>query len=181
MTHLYRIIEIVASRNKFAADTKLDLIYPLWDVGYRASVKEVLREGDVDHARIERAQMYELLQSAIMAVSIPQSDSSPRSVYEAIFAGAPVATVAASWIDVLPACMRSRLIIVDLNDPAWFAKALERARAISASAYVPSTAAVETFSQEHSMRKAVGLLYGKLGVGPAANDERIDAGSAGSN
>ena len=31
------------------------------------------------------------------------------------------------------------------------------------------------------MRKAVGLLYGKLGVGPAANDERIDAGSAGSN
>ena len=181
MTDLYRIIEIVASRNKFATDTKLDLIYPFWDVEYRASAEALLREGDVDHARIERAQMYELLQSAIMAVSVPQSDSSPRSVYEAIFAGTAVATVAASWIDALPACMRSRLIIVDLNDPAWFAKALDRARVIVASAYVPSRAAVQTFSQEHSIRKAVGLLYGKMGGGSAGNDERFRTGSAGSN
>jgi hypothetical protein len=178
MTDLYRIVEIVVSRNESSPATKLDLIYPFWGVGYRASVDEVLQDGDVDHGRMERAEMYQLLHSAVMAVSIPQSDSSPRSVYEAIFAGAAVATVAAAWIDALPDCMKSRLVIVDLDDPAWFAKALDSAASIVQSDYVPSMAAIETFSQAHSMRKAVPLLYGAGARGRAANGDSAASGSA---
>lgn len=160
LTDLYRIYDIVAARNAMAPNAQLDVIYPFWDVDYRRSVQEILCEGDTEHGRLERAELYGLLHSTVMAVSIPRSDSSPRSVYEAIFAGAAVATVAAAWIDVLPDCMKARLVIVDLNDPAWFHSALGRATQIVQSAYVPSTEAIETFSQEHSMRRAIPLLYG---------------------
>lgn len=178
MAELYRILEIAVSRNASSSATPLDFIYPLWDAEYRAAVENVLKKGDIDHGRMERAEMYQLLHSALMAVSIPRSDSSPRSVYEAIFAGAAVATVDAPWIETLPDCMKARLVTVDLEDPAWFARALDSAASIVGTPYVPSTAAIETFSLEHSMRNAVSLLYGQPRRGKALNPDTLPFPSA---
>lgn len=104
--------------------------------------------------------MFSLLSETLLVVSIPRSDSSPRSVYESIFAGAAVATVDAPWNRSLPDCMQARLVIVNLEDPDWFVDSLSRAQAITSQQYIPSTQALTNFSQTKSMGAAIPSLYG---------------------
>ena len=75
--------------------------------------------------------MYELLRNSIMVVSIPSSDSSPRSVYEAIFCGCVVCITYHPYYDVLPQCMKDRIIVVDLNNKSWFKNAFQKAKKIT--------------------------------------------------
>ena len=66
--------------------------------------------------------LYQFLSEAVAVFSIPVSDSSPRSVYEAIFCGTCVITTYKQWIELLPRCMRSRVLIVDIEKKDWFKK-----------------------------------------------------------
>jgi hypothetical protein len=96
----------------------------------------------------------------LLAISLPASDSSPRSVYEAIFCGCCVATTRASWIDAMPECMQQRLFIIDLEDKFWLDKAMDYAERITREPYQPSETALTLFDQAIAAKVIVNLFYG---------------------
>ncbi len=158
-TELYRINQIVQAHAWDPSLPQLTFIYPFWDDQYRASVLSVARKDTSDLGRVNKTIMAKLLWQAMLVVSIPSSDSSPRSVYEAIFAGAPVATVQAPWIDALPECMRNRLIIINILEKDWLMKAIETATSIASRIYAPSEEAIRMFSQDASIGRVIDKFY----------------------
>lgn len=158
-TPLYRINEIFDARERSQQKPRLHLIYPFGEDVYKAKISERLEPGDQDLGRLSRTTMYELLASAKLAISIPMSDSSPRSVYEAIFCGCGVAVTYNPWFDALPDCMKARLIMVDLEDDLWLERALEFADSISKIPYTPSEMALDMFDQRRTMQVVADRFY----------------------
>ncbi|MBI5141406.1 MAG: glycosyltransferase [Nitrospirae bacterium] len=160
MYPIYRIDEILAGRAKSRTRPSLSFSYPFWEEEYKRTIMSKLDPGDLDLGRLPaKDTVYELLSSALLAISIPKSDSSPRSVYEAIFCGCCVAVTFNMWIDSLPSCMRSRLFIVDLEDEEWFDKAIEFAQSITKEPYIPSQMALDLLDQERTMKRVADLFY----------------------
>lgn len=160
MYPLYRIDEILAGRARSKLKPSLSFNYPVWEEEYKRMIISKLEPGDLDLGRLPaKDKVYELLSSAVLAISIPKSDSSPRSVYEAIFCGCCVAVIYNPWIESLPSCMRSRLFIVDLEDEGWFDKAIEFAQLIIKDPYIPSQMALDLFDQERTMKRVADLFY----------------------
>jgi len=156
----YRIEEIFKARNHCRKRIPLILFYPFWEDGYKEIILKNLEQGDLNLGRIPtKAEMYKLLSSSLLAISIPASDSSPRSVYEAIFCGCCVAVTYNTWIDSLPACMKSRLFIVDLEDNDWIDKAIEYANLITKTPYKPSEIALDMFDERRTMKTVADLFY----------------------
>lgn len=159
LTGLYRFEEILNARNRSRLRPALTLIYPFWTDEYRARVIKLLRHDDRDLGRLDKADMYKLMDRTLLAISIPMSDSSPRSVYEAIFSGVCVAATYAKWYDDLSSCMKARILLIDLADDGWFDRALEFATSMQGRPYDPSPEAIERFSQRRSMSRAIELIY----------------------
>jgi hypothetical protein len=159
LTNLYRIEAILKARETSATKPDLTFIYPFWDDDYKAILAPLMRPQDRDLGRLDKDAMYALLGSTTLAISVPRSDSSPRSVYESIFAGACVAAAHGAWYDALPACMKSRIVLVDLARPDWLDEAVRFADSRQGQEYVPSEEAMEQFSQERSMGRAMRTLY----------------------
>lgn len=155
----YRIYELVQARNLSSYRGNLELIYPFMEAGYKDKVGSIMADGDVNHGRITRDRMYQLFAESLLAISIPHSDSSPRTVYEAIYCGCCVAVSYGTWIDVLPDCMRARLYVVDINDNEWFDKAIEFAKQVTASPYIPSQAAIKLYDQKEAMKSVCRAFY----------------------
>jgi Glycosyltransferase Family 4 len=157
----YKIEQIVTARDASASKPALIFTYPSWEDTYKAAILARLRPDDRDLGRVmPKEQLYEILSAAVLAVSIPVSDSSPRSVYEAIFCGCCVAVTPSSWIEATPDCMKSRLVIVDVADPNWFEAALTQARVITREPYRPSETALNLFDQTEAARTIVDSFYG---------------------
>ena len=106
-----------------------------------------------------RLEMYKLMLSAKLVISIPASDSSPRSVYEAIFCGCFAVVTHNEWLDLLPDCMASRIIVADISSPTWLKDAIKYAEDSRNRPYVPSSAALELFDQKQSMYKIYNNIY----------------------
>lgn len=147
----YRVSNLFEVRNATNVNIDLILIYPYYNSDYRSQLLKQAREGDSDLGRLSKKEMYSMFESACAVFSIPISDSSPRSVYEAIFCGAPVVVTYDKWIEDLPQCMRSRLIIVDVTNHDWLNSALSEAKAISKIRYQPSSEALLKFDQRKNM------------------------------
>jgi hypothetical protein len=159
MTDLYRIDTILASRNRSDCGTPINFIYPFSEEAYRNNVKSMFGAYDKDLGRLDKESMYRLLSQCRLVISIPKSDSSPRSVYESIFLGACVAITHNRYFDMLPNCMKQRIYLVDLSNEHWFDEAVAFADEISKINYVPSSVALEMFDQEISMQKVIENLY----------------------
>lgn len=158
-TELYRIDVVLTARAQSETRPSLTFIYPFWDEQYRDACRTQLEEGDRDLGRLDKPAMYDLLSQTKLVISIPSSDSSPRTIYEAIFAGACVGATYGSWIDSLPSCMRERVFVVDLNAPNWFDQAMAFADARTRCTFTPTREALDQFDQTISMQRAVRLLY----------------------
>lgn len=158
-TPLYRISEIFDARERSRQKPRLHLIYPFGEDEYRAKISERLESGDSDLGRLSRTDMYKMLTSAKLAISIPMSDSSPRTVYEAIFCGSCVAVTDNPWIDTLPDCMRARLFVVNLDDDHWLEKALEFADSMKNVPYTPSRTALSQFDEGNAIQCLVDIFY----------------------
>jgi hypothetical protein len=156
---LYRIDEIFDARERSLHNPRLQLIYPFSEDAYKDKVSKKLQVGDLDIGRLSRDKMYELLVSVKLVISIPMSDSSPRSVYESIFCGCCVAVTYNPWIDVLPKCMKARLIIVNLEDDQWLERAIGHANLITKKIYKPSEMALNMFDQRKLMQIIVDRFY----------------------
>lgn len=158
-TELYRIKDILQARNQTESKYSITFIYPFYESLYKTECNILIQSNDLDLGRVERNKMYELFLKAELVISIPSSDSSPRSVYEAIFCGSPVAISYNSYYESLPDCMKSRIIIIDISDENWFTDALKKAAIINKITYVPSRSAIEIFDQKESFKKLQKLLF----------------------
>jgi Glycosyltransferase Family 4 len=162
-TPLYRIKEIVSTRNSSSnfAISALTFIYPFYEKEYWKETLTSLKPIDKDFGRVGRAEMYQLLLNTKLVISIPKSDSSPRSVYEAIFCGCAVAITHHSYYDVLPQCMKDRIVLIKMNDKNWLDKAIEKSLEITSFPYHPSDEALNTFDQHKSFRILEKILFNK--------------------
>lgn len=160
-TQLYRIDDILKARNssKNYADLPIHFIYPFYEEVYKAKIEGLLKKIDYDLGRVDRESMYRIMATSKLVFSIPISDSSPRSVYEAIFCGCAVAIVYHPYYDDLPDCMKSRIILINLNDKKWFDAAIEKANIIIRDSFSPSDEAINLFDQKMSFKKVEKLLF----------------------
>jgi hypothetical protein len=159
VTDLYRIKDIVEMRNASSLNIPIEFIYPFKDELYANDIRNIFIDTDRDLGRLVKEEMYMLLTQAKLVISIPKSDSSPRSVYEAIFLGACVAITYNSYFDILPKCMQGRIYIVNLDNSNWYNDAIEFATKQSAIKYIPSKEAIEMFDQNISMQNVINRLY----------------------
>ncbi len=157
----YRVDKILASYQSITEGTVEMLVaYPFVEEGYKSRLNSLLSlPGVHDLGRLSRDQLYRYMASASLVVSIPYSDSSPRSVYEAIFCGAAVATVNNSWIKMLPRSMRERVIQVNIDEGDWLNKSLLIAKNMD-PLFSPCEQALAIFDEEKSLRTGSALLYG---------------------
>lgn len=156
----YRIDEILNARDRCTSSPSLLLFYPFAEAGYKKILSKRIRETDIDMGRIEvKSEMYRVLGATLLAISIPESDSSPRTVYESIFCGCCVAVTYNMWIESVPECMKARIIIVDIKDDLWLEKAIEQARIITRESFVPTEETLNSFDQKRSMKTVVDRFY----------------------
>ena len=158
-TELYRIKEILQARNQMESKYLITFIFPFYENIYKTECNTLIQANDLDLGRVEREKMYELFSKTELVISIPSSDSSPRSVYEAIFCGSAVAISYNSYYEALPDCMKSRIIIVDLSNENWLTDAISKAIIINQKSYIPTRLAIETFDQKESFKKLQKLLF----------------------
>jgi len=160
LTPLYRIHNIIGARNNSEENknVKLTFIYPFKDEEYRDKSIQ-FRCDDIDLGRLDRNKMYQILYNSYIVFSIPKSDSSPRSVYEAIFCGSVVAITHNSYYDILPECMKERIVLVNLNNPNWFDLAINDAKKVYEKNFELSDEAVSIFDQNKSFEIISKLYY----------------------
>lgn len=157
---LYRIEEILDGRNQSKLKSPMVMFYPFWEQHYKEIILAKLKPTDTHLGRLpSKNDIYEVLSKSKMAISIPMSDSSPRSVYESIFCGCCVVVTYNPWIESVAPCMRERIFVVDLHDQDWFDKALDYSNEMVKKPYVPSKQALELFDQECSMRVVAKKYY----------------------
>lgn len=155
----YQIETLLDARNRMASKPPIHFCYPFEELGYKTAMSRKFISEDLDLGRLPRIDLYRLLLTARLVISIPMSDSSPRSVYEAIFCGAFVAVTEGRWISLLSACMAARLIVVDTRSQTWLHDALDYAARNADKPYVPSPAALELFDQKRAMRRFYNEIY----------------------
>lgn len=157
---LYRIHEIIEARNSSMPNLGLSFFYPFWEAGYKSKILEMSHNNDVHLGRMPtKVEVYRTLANSIMAISIPESDSSPRSVYESIFCGCCVVVADNPWINSLPKCMKSRVYIADLKEKQWFSKAYQFATNLVNDQFIPTEDALNMFDQIRSMTLVAKKYY----------------------
>lgn len=156
---LYRISEIVSARNRSHSKPILDFVYAAKDEDYSKNIKNILYPNDEIHGTLSRENLYSLMAKTLLVISIPASDSSPRSVYESIFCGAIVAMTYSGYYDELPQCMRNRIYLVNLDNETWFDEALEFAHYVVKKRYNPSLEALEMCDQSKLINKVIKVAY----------------------
>lgn len=156
----YRIHELLEARNKANKFIELEFIHPFLENKYYEDARKMMQRHDIDHGRIDKTRMYELLSQAVAVFSIPISDSSPRSVYEAIFCGAIVIVSYSEWIESLPGCMRSRVVIVNMNDENWFDEAIALVESKAQILFNPTPNAIRIFDEVEAMKNVCKKFYG---------------------
>jgi hypothetical protein len=158
---LYRIKEIISARDRCRPVQRLVFFFPFWEEGYKKDIEDSIKSIDINLERLPtKDELYKVLVSSKLAISIPESDSSPRSVYESIFCGCCVAVSYNLWIESLPACMLKRVYVISLEDNDWFEKAVEHSLKVIQEPYIPSEEALNMFDQERSMKKVAIQYYG---------------------
>jgi len=155
---IYRTHKIVEERNRIS-DHPITFVYPSCEEDYKRAVEKYLLPNDEDLGRLERDELYTIMKETLLAISIPSSDSSPRSVYECIFSGACVAVTYSPYIDELPHCMKNRIYVIDLSEKDWFINALEHAKEIVEIPYIPSEEALNMCDQYRTINKLVEKIY----------------------
>ncbi len=150
---LYRERRIIEGRN--ASDkyrtTPIHFIYPFEDESYINEVRPLLNQKDRLLGRLGHDEMYRKLLDTKIVFSIPESDSSPRSVYEAIFLGCVVIIVENTYYNDLPECIQNRIILTDVEKKGWFREAVDMALQKYNESFQISNEVENLFDQEHSL------------------------------
>ena len=154
-----RINNIILARNRSAMKQKIDFIFPQKDKNYLNNITKIFSIDDEMHGMLPKEKLYSLMSETILAISIPISDSSPRSVYESIFCGSIVAMTYAAYYEELPDCMRKRIYLVDIENKNWFDEALNFAKSIEGQRFIPTTEALDMCDQMRLINKVIKNAY----------------------
>ena len=157
-TSLYRINEIVESRNFCSINSVISFSYPFFDTQYKNYVINICKPFDIDYGYLSKDIYYKTLLESKVIFSIPISDSSPRSVYEAIFSGCIVVITYNPYIDMIPIEMKSRIIVVDMNDKNWFKNAIDIAEIKLKSDFKINNNLLELYDQNTSFNRILNLF-----------------------
>lgn len=157
----YRILDILKSRNYSCPDKPIYFVYPSFDNIYLNEVKKYLKPFDKLLGKVEKEKLYSLMSVSIATISIPISDSSPKSVYESIFAGAPTILQKNPYQSLMTNSMKSRVITIsskDLEDPFWLNHSIKEALTIIRE-YSPCKLSYEKFDSGLVLKSIYSLLY----------------------
>ena len=157
----YRILEIVKSRNKSCPNKPIYFVYPSFDSLYINEVKKYLKPFDKLLGKVEKEKLYSLMSNSTATISIPISDSSPRSVYESIFSGAPTILQDNPYQDFMTDSMKSRVIIIktiDIKNSHWLGKSIKEGLNISED-FSPCKLSYEKFDSELILKSTYKSLY----------------------
>lgn len=155
----YNIIEILEQRNTFLPHTPIYLCYPAYDQDYKEQIKKLMLPIDKDLGRLPKNILYRYMSNCLCAISIPTSDSSPRSVYEHIFNSRPIILRSNSYLHSLPSCMRSRIVEISSPVDTWLPNSLTQVNCLPAQ-YSPSPEAFEMLDSVTILRKHFVSIYG---------------------
>ena len=158
---LYRIHEILASRKKREETSKLPIkfIYPFYDLDYKNSLEKFFIPTDEDISRLDKIDLYKEFMKAKLVISIPLSDSSPRSVYEAIFCGCIVAITYNSYFDNFPNSIKERVVLVDISQNDWFHYAINKADVLLKKPFDPCKKALNLFDQDQTFKEMANVIF----------------------
>ena len=161
LTKLYRIHEILLSRANMEKSLKIPIkfIYPFYEESYKKSLNKLFISEDDDISRLSKIDMYKYFMEAKLVISIPYSDSSPRSVYEAIFCGAIVAISYNNYYENLPDSLKARVIIVDINQKDWFYNAINKAEDLLKEDFIPCNKALRQFDQDQTFKEMAKIIF----------------------
>ncbi len=152
----YRILEILAQADSIKPNV-ISVCCPFVESDYYSNVLDKKAENVLFLEQLDRVQFHDVLRETKVVISIPESDSSPRSVYEAIFSGAIAICTSNRYVDDLPLSMRRRIVLVDIQTTNWLLKALHEADVLLLLPFEPCDTAVEMYDQMKSMQKIIRL------------------------
>jgi len=156
----YRLENLIIARDCSRLQPRIDFVFPFSDVPCELRIRAAARASDRFLGKLSKAELYEKLSTCLLAVSLPQIDSSPRTVYEAVFCGAAVAVGKSAYLEELPECMRQRIFVVASVDEPWLDEAMAFAKRVTAHRYVPSTVALEMCNERLLTEKLLEKVYG---------------------
>ena len=160
LSPLYRTEEIFKSRELIKDDKKIPihLIYPFSEKDYKNEIISNLKPFDKDLGKLSQARLLEQFNQYILYISIPSSDSSPRSVYECIFSGGIVGITEEDYYKDLPKELQERIILINLNNKRWLEEAINKANLLNKKPFNPKNVNLDQFDQLKSFK----AIYKKL-------------------
>ena len=161
LTQLYNIDKVFEARNRSQPHMPIRCAYPFHDHKYESVLRALSKPNDKFLGRLAKQEFYQTLSQHKTVLSIPSSDSSPRSVYEAIFLGCICLVAENDYISILPESMRNRIVICDLDDPEWLEKAL-RIVAGMGTEFHPCEESLTMFNQRCSIDRINKFLFDDL-------------------
>lgn len=160
ISELYRIKDILISRASLDSKSiPINFIYPFCDQDYKSSLNELFIPADNDLSSLDKEKMFNILVKTKLVISIPYSDSSPRSVFEAIFCGCIVAITYNPYYETFPKSLRSRVILVDINQENWFHHAINKAEYLIDKPFKPCKRALKAFDQDCSFNEMKKIIF----------------------
>ena len=154
----YQVLEIIDCCSESKNLPLLQLCCPFYDEDYFVKVQnKVLQTGVIIHGKLNRKDFYQCLLRTKIAISIPISDSSPRSVYEAIYCGCVVIVRYNQYLEDLPACMLERIVVTDCAGD-WFDVAYDKALERSKTTFCPTPDADQMYDQRLSFPRVLNSL-----------------------
>lgn len=146
----YRIINLLDERNSHSDEVFFHICFPFYDEDYLSNVKMRLKPSDVLLGRLDKLDLYNLLRKTKIVISIPESDSSPRSVYEAVFCGCIVIAQNNDYVRGLPKIMQERIVVTEC-ETGWLSVALNEAQRRMLKKFEPTEDILKCFDQKYSL------------------------------
>jgi hypothetical protein len=161
---LYRIHMIIDELELIPNRPVFSLAYPFFHSSYLEIIKKGLHTSDLIFGKLSKKDLYMEMATSLLVISIPFRDSSPRSVYEAIFCGAIVAITDNDYYYSLPPCMKCRVIIVDVCKTGWLNDAINSAKLIRSIDFIPSEEALEYCNSGRATSKLYNTIYNVISL-----------------
>ena len=160
LSSLYRTKDIFKAREYFkeTSEIPIRLIYPFYENSYRKKIFPLLKNFDNDIGKISKNKLLKEFTKYLLYISIPASDSSPRSVYECVLSGGIVAITREEYYEDLPKRMKDRIIVIDLKDKDWLLKSIEKAKSLNSKKFDITKINLNRFDQQYSFN----IIYEKL-------------------
>lgn len=157
LTPLYQIKNLLEARSTNLIKLPLKVCFPFSDQNYFNECLNLFNSDDDIIGKLDKPDLIKLFLQSKIVFSIPLSDSSPRTVYEAIFCGAIVVTTYHQFIDSLSEEMQSRIIVIDLKDEMWLDRVFSRYQNLD-HRYSPNHDDLMKFDQDLSFPNLINAI-----------------------